>query len=76
MNEEQEDKDLSCDNPNFIRWCLCRFTTIAHFRRFIGTLILLVGVYYLVASGAIPEQWSVFIGIVLGYYFGHNKESM
>lgn len=56
----------------FLRWLLIKFSTRAHFMRFIATVIVLVGVIQLLKDGDIHNTWTALLGMVLGYYFRPN----
>ena len=54
---------------SFLRWAMVRFSTRAHFMRFIATVILGFTVVMLVSGRLLPEAWWSILGLTLGYYF-------
>lgn len=53
----------------FLRWVLTRFSTRAHFMRFIATVIVLFTVAMLFTGRSVPDAWWGILGLTLGYYF-------
>lgn len=68
----QVDRVLEKDathETSFVRWFLVRFTTRAHFMRFLATIVMCVTVFFIVSQHSIPEGWWGIFGMTLGYYF-------
>lgn len=60
---------------DFVKWCLERFTTRAHFMRFMATLIIGVAAYQSLRLGKVEDTWVVLVGGVMGYYYrGHSED--
>lgn len=60
----------------FFRWVLSRFTTKAHFMRFMATAVLLVTVSFIARDKAVPDAWWGMFGMVFGFYFrGSEREA-
>lgn len=57
------------------KWMLIKYSTRAHYMRFLATIILGVAVYQLVMTGNVAEAWVGMVGMVVGYYFrGREQE--
>lgn len=63
------DAKALAQSGSFVRWFLVRFSTRAHFMRFIATVILLFTVVTMLRGATLPEAWWGILGMTLGYYF-------
>jgi len=69
-------RDDAQDQEGFIRWFLVRFSTRAHFMRFIATAIVLVTLFQFLFGNEAHDALLALAGMVLGYYFKpHDKGS-
>lgn len=64
-----EDARALARDGGFLRWAMVRFSTRAHFMRFIATIILGFTVLTLAFGQPVPEAWWGILGLTLGYYF-------
>lgn len=59
----------SSQHASFLRWSLVRFSTRAHFMRFICSGIMISTVIMLLGHYVVPDAWWGIVGLSLGYYF-------